>query len=180
MCDTRAMRLIRVRAQPQVCRSVSCVCIMSNVTALLFFVSLPTNYLLVRWSSLRSAQRRQAMELRPHRLASRSVSLYFPVTRRERHWHSRQHERHFFPIAEGTAKLCGRDHEVPESTPRQCQFLRSEDLRQELEGNSEKSQPTDETQDDAETRNDFRSVVITSSSTLRAERRNSPNPTEIH
>ena len=36
--------------------------------------------------------------------------------------------------------------------------MRSEDLREDLQGNSEKSQPTDETKDDAEARSDFWSM----------------------
>ena len=46
-----------------------------------------------------------------------------------------------FPIADGTAKLFGRDYGVRESTLRR-EPVRSEDLR-ELQGNSERSQPTD-------------------------------------
>ena len=62
-----------------------------------------------------------------------------------------------FPILNGTAKLCGRDHEVRESTPRREQPVMNQDLREKLQGNSERSQPT-ETQDDAEARNDFWSL----------------------
>ena len=46
-----------------------------------------------------------------------------------------------FPIADGTAKLFGRDYGVRESTLRR-EPVRSEDLR-EFQGNSERSQPTD-------------------------------------
>ena len=46
-----------------------------------------------------------------------------------------------FPIAGGTAKMFGRYHGVRESTPRREQLVRSEDLREELQGNSERSQP---------------------------------------
>ena len=63
-----------------------------------------------------------------------------------------------FPIADGTARVSGRDHEVRESALRREQPVRSEDLREDLRGNSEKSQPIDETKDDAEARNDFGSV----------------------
>ena len=66
--------------------------------------------------------------------------------------------QHFkFPIADGTAKLFGRDHGVRESTPRRDQLEMSEDLREELQGNLERSHPT-ETKDDAEARNDFWSI----------------------
>ena len=63
----------------------------------------------------------------------------------------------FFPVADGTAKSSGRDHEFRESTPRLEQPARSDDLREELQGNSERSQPI-ETKDDAEARNDFWSI----------------------
>ena len=62
-----------------------------------------------------------------------------------------------FPLADGPAKLCGRDHEVRESPPRQDQLVMSQDLKEELHGNSDRSQPT-ETHDDAEARNDFWSI----------------------
>ena len=58
------------------------------------------------------------------------------------------------PIADGAAKLFVRDHGVRESTVRREQPVRSDDLREELQGNSERPQPS-ETQDDAEARNDF-------------------------
>ena len=47
-----------------------------------------------------------------------------------------------------------RDHGVRESTARPGQPVRSEDLKEELQGNSE----IDETQDHAEARNDFWSI----------------------
>ena len=63
-----------------------------------------------------------------------------------------------FPIADGTAKLFGRDHEFREPTPRRDQRARSEEHRGDLQENSEKSQPIDETKDDAGARNDFWSM----------------------
>ena len=48
-----------------------------------------------------------------------------------------------FPTADGTAKLFARDHGVREPTRRREQLVRSEDLREELEGISERSQPTE-------------------------------------
>ena len=42
-----------------------------------------------------------------------------------------------FPIAEGTAKMLGRDHEFRDSAPRQEQLERSEDLSGELQGELE-------------------------------------------
>ena len=70
----------------------------------------------------------------------------------------RKGEHVFSPVADGKAKLSGRDYGVRESTLRQVQLVRSEDLREELQGNSEKSQRTDETKDDAEARNDLWSM----------------------
>ena len=63
-----------------------------------------------------------------------------------------------FQIADGTAKSSGRDHGVREATLWVDQPVRSEDLREDLQVNSEKSQPIDETKDDAEARNDFWSI----------------------
>ena len=42
-----------------------------------------------------------------------------------------------FPVADGTAKLCGRDYGVREPTVRRNQTVRSEDLKEDLQGNSE-------------------------------------------
>ena len=67
-------------------------------------------------------------------------------------------EHFVFPIADGTAKLFGRDCGVRESTPWREQPVRSGDLRDDLKGNSEKSQPTDDTKDDAEAHHDFWSM----------------------
>ena len=47
--------------------------------------------------------------------------------------------------------MSGRDRGVPESTLMRDQPVRTEDLREDLQGNSEKSQPIDETKDDTET-----------------------------
>ena len=44
---------------------------------------------------------------------------------------------------------------VRESTPRRDHPVGSEDLLEELQGNSEESQPTEETKDDAEARSGF-------------------------
>ena len=70
---------------------------------------------------------------------------------------STQGENFIFPIADGTAKLLGRDHAIRESTPRQDQPLGSGDLKEELQKNSDGSQPA-ETKDDAEARIDFWSI----------------------
>ena len=72
-------------------------------------------------------------------------------------WFSQQGEEFVFPIADGTAKLLGRDHEVRESTVRREQPVGSEDLSGELHSESEEPQPT-ESKDDAEVRNNFWSL----------------------
>ena len=66
-------------------------------------------------------------------------------------------EQFILPIADETAKLSGRDEGVPESTLRRDQPVMGEDLREVIQGNSERSQLT-ETKDDAEARNDFWSI----------------------
>ena len=62
-----------------------------------------------------------------------------------------------FPIADGAAKLLGRDYELREHTPRRDQTVRSEDFRGEFQGEPEESQPTS-LEDDAEARADFWSI----------------------
>ena len=60
-----------------------------------------------------------------------------------------------FTVADGTAKLSGRDNGVRESTLRRDQTVRSEDFfKKDHQGISDKSQPIDETKDDAEASND--------------------------
>ena len=86
-----------------------------------------------------------------------------------------------FPITDEQAKLSGTDHGVRESTPRREQVVGSEVLQEELQGNSERSPPTDETIDDAEALPFYiLSPSRRTSSSVRAERRNIPNSTEIH
>ena len=58
-------------------------------------------------------------------------------------------DKFIFPIADGTPKLLGRDHEFREPTVRQQQPVESEDLSGELQGEPEGFQPT-ESRDDAE------------------------------
>ena len=62
-----------------------------------------------------------------------------------------------FPVAGGTAKLSGRDHEFRDPTLRREQTVRSEDLSRELHGEPGQSQ-TAESTDDAEARADFWSI----------------------
>ena len=71
----------------------------------------------------------------------------------------RSGEHFILPIADGTAKLSGRDQGVRESTLTRDQPARSEDLREDLQGNSATSQPLDgKIKDDVEAQNDFWSI----------------------
>ena len=54
-------------------------------------------------------------------------------------------------MADGAAKLSGGDLGVREPTFSRDQLVRSEDLREDLQGNSEKSQPIDEMTDGGQT-----------------------------
>ena len=58
------------------------------------------------------------------------------------------------PIADGTAKLSGRDYEFRESTLRREPTVRGEDFNRELHDEPGESQPT-QTTDDVEARADF-------------------------
>ena len=64
-----------------------------------------------------------------------------------------------FPIADGTAKLSGRDNAFRESTLRREPTVRSEDFSRELHDEPGESQPT-ETTDDAEARADLWSIQV--------------------
>ena len=86
-----------------------------------------------------------ASEIHPRRINAKEV-----LTPRRR-------EYFIFPIADGSAKLSGRDHEFREPTLRREQPVWSEDLSGELQGETEGPQPT-ESNDDAEARKDFRSI----------------------
>ena len=66
---------------------------------------------------------------------------------------SEKGEKFIFPFADGTAKLCGRDDDVRESTLRLYHLPGSGDFQREFQGNSDGSQPT-KAHDDAEARND--------------------------
>ena len=63
-----------------------------------------------------------------------------------------------FQMADGTAKLSGRDHEFRVPTLRREAIVRSEDLSGEIQGESGESQLAEKT-DDAEARADFWSVI---------------------
>ena len=69
----------------------------------------------------------------------------------------RIHAKGVFSVADGTAKLSGRDHEFREPTLRWEPTVWSEDFSRELYGEPGESQPTEPT-DDAEARADFWSI----------------------
>ena len=71
---------------------------------------------------------------------------------------SKSCEHLIFPIADGTVKNSGRDHEIRKSTLTRDQSVRSEELSGDLQGSSDMSQQIDETKDDAEAGKDFWSI----------------------
>ena len=83
-----------------------------------------------------------------------------------------------FLVADGSAKLSGRDYEFQESTLRRGSTVRRGNFSGESEGDREEFQP-EETKDDAETQKDFWSIQgyfiyrhhRTESSIILAERR---------
>ena len=87
----------------------------------------------------------EASEIYPRRINAKELLI-------------RQKDDEFiFPVADGTAKLSGRDYDFREPTLRREQTVRSQDLSGELQGEPEELQPT-ESRDDAEARRDFYSV----------------------
>ena len=102
-----------------------------------------------------------------------------PKNQCERSIDATRERRYYIPVADGTAKLSGREHEFREPTLRREQLVRSEDL--------EGFQPT-ETKDNAEARRDFWSIQgdfiyrhhIEPRVQLYAEGRNIPYFTETH
>ena len=70
---------------------------------------------------------------------------------------SQKGDEFIFPVADGTAKLSGKDYEFREPTPRWEQNVRSEDFSRELQCEPGESQPTEST-DDADARADFWSI----------------------
>ena len=70
---------------------------------------------------------------------------------------SQKGEEFIFPVADGTAKLSGREYEFREPTPRRERTARSEDVSGELQGERLGPQPT-ESKDDAEARANFWSI----------------------
>ena len=70
---------------------------------------------------------------------------------------TQKEDEFIFPIADGTAKLSGRDYAFRAPTPRREQVVGSEDLSGELQGELEEILPA-EPSDDAEARADFWSI----------------------
>ena len=67
-----------------------------------------------------------------------------------------------FPVADGTAKLSGRDFEFRVPTPRREPTVRSEGFSRELHGESGESQPTESTDDAKPVPTSVRSKVTSS------------------
>ena len=76
---------------------------------------------------------------------------------------TQKEDEFLFPIADGTAKLSGRDCEFREPTLRREPTVRSEDLSGEIQGESEESQPAEPTDDAKAWRDFFWSIKMTSS-----------------
>ena len=66
-------------------------------------------------------------------------------------------DKFIFLIADGTAKLAGRDYEFREPALRQESTVRSEDLSGAVQGESEEFRPTEPT-DDAQAHSDLWSI----------------------
>ena len=86
-----------------------------------------------------------ASEIYPRRLNAKEVL----ITQRDGEF--------VFPVADGSAKLSGRDDEFQEPTLRRESTVRRENLSGESHGDREEFQP-EETKDDAEARSDYRSI----------------------
>ena len=88
-----------------------------------------------------------ASEIHPRRLNAKDVLI--PHTNGE----------FVFPLADGSAKLSGRDYEFQEPTLRRESTVRRENLSGECHGDREESQP-EEAKDDIEARRDFWSIQV--------------------
>ena len=101
-----------------------------------------TRYLV---ADLEELEKLNASEIYPRRINAKEVLI------------SHKEEVFFFPVADGTSKLSGRDYEFREPNLRREQTVRSEDLSGRLQGGPGQSQPT-ESKDDAEARAGFWSI----------------------
>ena len=86
-----------------------------------------------------------ASDIYPQRIKAKEVLI------------SQKDDEFVFPVADGTAKLSGRDYELQAPTLVREQPARSDDLSGEIQGESEDSQLAEPT-DDAEARGDFWSI----------------------
>ena len=86
-----------------------------------------------------------ASEMYPRRLKAKEVLI------------TQRNGECVFLVADGTAKLSGRDNEFQEPTPRREQCARSESLSGDSHGVAEESQPAEQ-EDEAEARKDFWSL----------------------
>ena len=86
-----------------------------------------------------------ASEIYSRRLNAKEV----PITQRNGEF--------VFPVADGSAKLLGRDCELHEPTPRREQIVRSEGLSGDSLGAAEESQPTEQ-EDETAVLKDFWSL----------------------
>ena len=70
---------------------------------------------------------------------------------------SQKGDKCIFPVADGTAKLSGKDYEFREPTLTRERTVRRENISGEIQGESGESQPTEST-DDGDARADFLSI----------------------
>ena len=87
-----------------------------------------------------------ASEISPRRINAKEILI------------KQKRDQFIFTIAEGTAKLSGRDYEFRKPTPRREQTVKSEDCSGELEEGEPGESPPAESTDDAEARADFWSI----------------------
>ena len=87
-----------------------------------------------------------ASEINPRRISAKDILI------------TQKGDQFIFPVADGTAKLSGRDYEFRKSTPRREQTVRSEDYSGELEEGEPGESPPTESTDDDEKRADFWSI----------------------
>ena len=97
-------------------------------------------------ADLKDLEKLDASEINPRRIYAKEVLI------------SQKGDQFIFPVADGTAKLSGRDYEFRKPTPRREQTVRSEDYSGELEEGEPGESPPAESTDDDEARADFLSI----------------------
>ena len=100
---------------------------------------------ILRSQTLKNWKNMDAPEIHPRRINAKEALM------------PQRGEYFIFPVADGAAKLSGRDHEFREPTQMREQPVGSEDLSGEVQGEPELPKPT-ETKDDADDGNDFWSI----------------------